>query len=64
MLKQFAQMQKMMKKMKGKGAMTRMMGQMKGGGFPAAGSYVEGESALSSAAIFYDKIRRFGWSFS
>ena len=37
MLKQFAQMQKMMKKMKGKGAMTRMMGQMKGGGFPGGG---------------------------
>jgi signal recognition particle subunit SRP54 len=37
LLKQFLQMQKMMKKMKGKGGMRKMMGMMKGmggGGFP------------------------------
>ncbi len=32
LLKQFTQMQKMMKKAKGKGGLARMMGQMKGGG--------------------------------
>ncbi|MGA1696958.1 MAG: signal recognition particle protein, partial [Arenicellales bacterium] len=37
LLKQFAQMQKMMKKMKGKGGMARMMGQLKGGGLPGGG---------------------------
>ena len=34
LLKQFGQMQKMMKKAKGKGGLNRLMGQMKGGGFP------------------------------
>ena len=38
LLKQFAQMQKMMKKMKGKGGMSKLMAQMKGGGFPGGGS--------------------------
>jgi len=37
LLKQFAQMQKMMKKMKGKGGLARMMGQLKGGGLPGGG---------------------------
>jgi hypothetical protein len=30
-------MQKMMKKMKGKGGMAKLMGQLKGGGFPGSG---------------------------
>jgi hypothetical protein len=30
-------MQKMMKKMKGKGGMAKLMGQLKGGGFPGGG---------------------------
>ena len=37
LLKQFAQMQKMMKKAKGKGGLARMMGQMKGAG-PGTGN--------------------------
>jgi signal recognition particle subunit SRP54 len=37
LLKQFIQMQKMMKKMKGKGGMAKLMGQIKGGGFPGGG---------------------------
>ena len=34
LLKQFAQLQKMMKKAKGKKGMAQMLGQMKGGGMP------------------------------
>jgi signal recognition particle subunit SRP54 len=39
LLKQFTQMQKMMKKAKGKGGLAKMMGQMKGGtpGMPPFG---------------------------